>query len=414
LSDPNLFKQTLKNGLTLVAEAIPHSRAAAFQFLLPAGAVTDPDDRLGSATILYDLSYRGAGKRDIRELSDALDDLGLQRGGGAELEYTSFSGSLLADDLLEALGLYADILLEPHLPPEHLPSAQATALHRLKALDDQPSHKLFVHLQERYFSGGPHGRTAMGTEAGLRNLTPESIRADHARRYRPQGAILGVAGKFNWNALVETAERLFGDWTGSAPSLPPANGGGSGGYLHLPKETSQEQIGVAYPEARPSDPEFYNAVMAMQVLSGGFASRLFTEVREKRGLAYSVSAGARAVKESGFVTAYAGTTPERSQETLDVLLSELKRIAEGVTEDETRRARTGLLSSLVMQGESAGARVGSVTRDQFLRGRVRTLDEIRSEIEKVTPESIRKHLESYPPADFTVVTLGPTELEVSA
>jgi predicted Zn-dependent peptidase len=413
LGDANLFTHTFDNGLTLAGEQLSHSRAAAFQLLLPAGAVTDPDDKLGSATALEDLSLRGAGSRNIRELSDALDALGLQRGGGADLEYSTYSGSLMADDLAEALALHADIVLRPHLPEDQVPTSQTVALHRIEALEDRPSQKLFIHLQEAYFPG-PHGRSSMGTPEGIKSLTVSDLRADHERRYRPQGAILGVAGKFDRPQLIATVEKLFGEWNGSAPPLPKPSSEGRRRYVHLPKETSQVQIGVAYGEVDPNHPDFYNSLMAVQILSSGFASRLFTEVREKRGLCYSVFASNRAVKDAGFIMAYAGTTPERSQETLDVLLAELQRLPEGVTDDEVLRARTGLLSSLVMQGESTGARVSSITRDYFLRGRLRTLDEIRVDIEKVTPETIKAHLQANPPKDFTVVTLGPTELKVNA
>ncbi len=417
MSDPtvsNLTTHTLDNGLTLVGEVIPHARAAAFQFLLPAGAVTEPGGKLGLSSMLENMVYRGAGALDSHELSDALDSLGLQRGGGADLETTSFGGSLLAEDLPEALSLYADILLRPHLPEDQLASARTIALHRLEALEDNPSQKLFVHLQDAYFAG-PHGRSSLGTPEGIEAVTAVDLRADHAERYKPAGAIFGVAGRFDFDAVVAKVKDLFGEWTGGAPALPVPMPRAEGQYLHLPKETaSQEQIGVAYPQVAPDDPAYYNATMAVQVLSSGMGSRLFMEVREKRGLVYSVFASNRAVRGAGLVLAYAGTTPERSQETLDVLIGELKRLVEGVTEEEVERARVGLLSSLVMQGESTGARVGSICRDQFLRGRVRTLDEIRAEVERVTPESIQAYLEAHPPKEFTVVTLGPTALEVRA
>ena len=412
MSDTPLHTHTFPNGLTLVAEEIPNARAAAFQFQLRAGAVTDPPGGEGASGLLETLSYRGAGSRPTRELSDALDNLGLQRSGAADLEYSTFGGSLLREDLNDALALYADILLRPHLPGDQLEAAKTIALQRIAALEDNPSSKLFVYLQEAFFPG-PHGRSALGTPEGIRALTMDDLRESHAGRYRPKGTILGVAGSFDWAGLVETVGRLFGEWEGASPPLPTPSTEGRIRYRHLPKpEASQMQIGVGYPEVDPTHLEFYDALMAVQVLSAGMGSRLFTEVREKRGLVYSVFASNRAVKGAGMVLAYAGTTPDRSQESLDVLLGELKRLPEGVTEDEVARAKTGLLSSLVMQGESTGARVGALTRDQFLRGRLRTLDEIRADIERVTPATIQAHLRAHPPGEFTVVTLGPTELEV--
>jgi predicted Zn-dependent peptidase len=402
----------LPNGLTVVAEQISAVRSAAFQFIVPAGAVTDPDGREGAATVLEGLSYRGAGGRSSRELSAALDSLGIQRGGGAELEYATYGGALLADDLHRALEIYADILRRPQLPPEQFPAEQALAVQKLERLEDSPAEKLFIHLRRAYYPNN-YGRTALGTLEGLRSLTPEEVAADHARRYRPGGAILAVAGRFQWGELSESIHRYFGDWEGTAPDLPLPDTTGRVRYQHLPQETNQEQIGVMYPSVPVEHPEYYNMRMAVEILSGGMAARLFTEVREKRGLCYAVRASTHTVRGSGAILAYAGTTPERCQDTLDVLIGELKRLAEGVTDEELARARTGYLSALVMQGEATRSRAFSIARDQYLFGRVRTLDEIRGEVDAVTTASISQHLERHPARDFTIVTLGPVELELN-
>jgi predicted Zn-dependent peptidase len=413
LSQSEIYTQHLPNGLTLVAEPIAGIRSAAFQFLIPAGAATEPEGQEGASTVLEGLSYRGAGGKDTRALSDALDSLGLQRSGGAELEHTSFGGALLADDLLRALELYADVLRRPALPADEFEQERELAGQRLARLDDSPTEKLFVELRRTYFPG-PHGRTALGAREGLAALSPESVRQDHARRYRPQGAILSVAGAFHWEELQQAVHRLFGDWEGVAPATPPPATAGRSGYRHVPQETSQEQIGVAYPSAGLGSEGYYEARMAVEVLSGGMAARLFTEVREKRGLVYSVRAVQQSIKGAGFILAYAGTTPERCQETVDVLVGELRRVAEGVTDEELARARTGLLSALIMQGESTRARAGALGRDQYLLSRVRSLSEIRRAVEQVTTESIWLYLRDHPPADFTVVTLGPRDLEVTS
>ena len=160
LAGLELFSHRFENGLMLVGEALPGARAAAFQFLIPAGAVTDPEGGLGAAGLLEDLSFRGAGDLDSRELSAALDALGLQRGSGANGEYSTYSGSLLAEDLFVALGLYADILQRPHLPEDSLEASKAIALHRIESLEDHPTQLLFVRLQEAFFPG-PHGRCSL-------------------------------------------------------------------------------------------------------------------------------------------------------------------------------------------------------------------------------------------------------------
>jgi predicted Zn-dependent peptidase len=236
------------------------------------------------------------------------------------------------------------------------------------------------------------------------------IVADHTRRYRPAGAILAVAGKIEWDHLRGVVDALFGDWDGAAPPIPAPTTHPSPQYLHIPQETSQEQIGVAYTAAGLGEPGYPDSRMVIEILSGGMAARLFTEVRERRGLVYSVRASHSSLKGTGLVFAYAGTTPERSQETLEVLIAELERVAEGVTDEEVERARVGLLSALVMQGEASRARAHSLARDTYLLGRVRSLEEIRDAFERVTPASIVAHLKARPPVNFTVVTLGPRTL----
>jgi predicted Zn-dependent peptidase len=401
----------LENGLTIVAESIPGVRSAAFVLLLSAGAVTDPTGREGLATVLEGLVYRGAGDRDARALSEAIDALGVQRSGGAELEHTSFGGSMLSDDLERALALYADIVRRPRLPADQLPAERDLALQKLDRLNDNPTEKLFVELRRVYFAS-PHQRTTLGTRAGLEAITPADVLEDHARRYRPDGAILAVAGNIDWPRLRAAVEDLFGDWRGSPPPVPAPSIEGRTRYAHIEQDTAQEQIGVAYPAVTLGQPGYYETRVIIEVLSGGMGARLFTEVRERRGLVYSVRASHMAIRGTGVIYAYAGTTPERSQETIEVLLAELKRVADGVSEEEIQRAHIGLLSALVMQGEASRSRAQAIARDQYLLGRVRSLEEIRAEITRVTPASVVAFLRERPPGEFTVVTLGPKVLEI--
>jgi predicted Zn-dependent peptidase len=413
----------LSNGLTIVGEAMPDKRAAAWTFLIPSGAATEPEKLDGATGVLESLSYRGAGGRNSRQLSDALDDLGIDRGGGTEVEYTTFGGATLSDYLDEALSLYADIIRRPQLlrddfSEEEFEAQRVLALQALDSLEDNPARKMFVQLRRVFFPDA-YGRSSLGTREGLNALSVPALRADHAARFRPDGAILSLAGGLDFDAVVARIENLFGDWTGELPAAPQPQPVSEPHVHHIAQETSQQHIGVAYNGVPSEHPHFYDHRVAMAVLSGGMGARLFTEVREKRGLVYSVSASAASVRGCGFTLAYAGTTPERSQETLDVLLHELRRVGDsapdggGATEAEVERAKVGMLSGLVMQEESSRARAGAIARDQFMLGRVRTLDEVSQSINAVTPQTIQAYYQEVPPRDFTVVTLGPRELQVA-
>jgi len=403
---------TLDNGMTVAVEPMPHLRSAAWTLLLPSGAATDPEGRSGSATLLNGMLYRGAGERDARQLSDALDALGVLRGGGVSTEYTTLGGALLADDFEDALAIYADIACRPLLPAEELEAERGLALQALQAVNDNPAQQLFMQLGKVYFPG-PFGRPALGEVEELRRIVHSDLVDDHAARYCPDGSILAVAGGVEPERVREAAERMFGDWRGTPPATPRPEQRTEPYYQHLPKDTNQTQIGVAYGGRPMGDEHYYHERLALNVLSGGMGARLFTEVREKRGLVYSVAAVPRVYRGLGLTLGYAGTQPERAQECVDVLLNELRRIRDGVAEDELAMARTGLLSALVMQGESTSARAGAMASDLWLLGRPRPLDEIRSAVDAITLDGLNRYLAGMPEPQFTVLTLGPEAVNVS-
>lgn len=388
---------------------MPSKQAAAWTFLIPAGSASEPAGREGLTSVLESVCYRGAGDKDARQLSDALDDLGVDRGGGADVEYTTFGGATLSLYLADALALYADIILRPALPDAEWQPARELALQALDSLEDSPARKMFVRLRREYFTGG-HGRSPLGTREGLNAITLEDLRADHRNRFRPEGAILALAGHFDFDAVAAQIEELFASWQGAAPEIEAPAPVQTPVFLHIEQDTAQQQIGVAYAGVAATDVDSYAYRVATSVLSGGMGARLFTEVREKRGLVYSVSASASTHRGVGFTLGYAGTTPARAQETLDVLIAELQKIGDGVTENELERAKIGLLSSLVMQEESSRSRAGAIARDLWMLGRVRSLDETTGAINAVSTRGIREFYERHPVENFSVVTLGPQKL----
>jgi len=407
-----IYHDTFANGLTLLAERMDHVRSAALNFLVPSGCVYDPADQLGLASVLSQMITRGAGERDSRALSLALDNLGVDRDESVGQLHQRFWGATLASNLAPALEIYADILRRPHLPPPELPAVQALALQDLQSLEDDPKSMVMVELRRRYWPL-PLGRDRRGTPRGLKHITGTSIRRHFERTFGPNGTIVSVAGNIDWPTLRDQVERLFGDWPDAA-GRPLTLKKALGGRGHLRKDTTQTQIAVAYPSVPFGHADYYAAQGAVQVLSGGMGARLFTEVREKRGLCYSVWSSYQTFKDRACILAYAGTTNERAQETLDVTLAELKRLADGVTDEEVERVRAGLKSSVIMQEESTSARAGALASDWYYLGRVRPIEEIQAAIDGLTPDAIVAHAKQYPPRDMTVVTLGPKALKLSA
>jgi predicted Zn-dependent peptidase len=405
----NVFHHTFPNGLTLLAERMDHVRSAALNFLVPAGCVYDPPESLGMASVLAEMITRGAGERSSRELSLALDNIGLDRDESVGQLHMRFWGATLARNLGAALEIYADILRRPHLPAEEIDAVRALAMQDILSLEDEPRAKVMVELRRRTWPH-PLGQDRRGTVKGIKSLSAAKIRKQYEKLFGPKNMIVSVAGNIDWPDLKDQVETLFGDWEGGNEGQIKTSKT-LGGNSHIAKDTTQTQIAISYPSVPFGNPEYYAAQGAVQVLSGGMGARLFTEVREKRGLCYSVWASYQTFKDRASVLCYAGTTNERAQETLDVTLGELKRLTEGVTEEEVERVRAGLKSSIIMQEESTSARAGALASDWYYLGRVRPIEEIQEAVDALSPRSILDHIKKHPPGDFTIVTLGPKKLK---
>ncbi len=411
MPEASVSSHVFPNGLVLVAESMPSVQSAAFSLLLPAGAAYEPEGLGGTASMLADWITRGAGDRDSRELLTALDNLGVSHGEGAQTLHSSVSAATLGRNLIPALEIYADVLRRPHLDDEEVEPIQALALQTLQGLEDDPGSKVIYELRKRHFPD-PWGRAAPGTPEGVRQAQPDDLRAFHRARYRPNGAILAVAGAIDWPALKEAVARLFGDWEpgpGSSLALRP----GGPRRDHILKETQQTQIALAYPTVTVESPDYYQARAMIGVLGGYSSARLFTEVREKRGLCYSVYATYEGLKDRAAVLCYAGTSTDRAQETLDVTLAEIDRLGrEGIDAEELDTMRAGLKSSLIMQQESSMSRAGSLASDWFYLGRVRSIDEISDSLDALTPSTVGDFARKNSTEGMTVLTLGPSALKL--
>jgi len=355
------------------------------------------------------LMTRGAGQRDNRALSLALDSLGVDRSESAGTMTLYLGGATLARNLAATLDIYANILRRPHLPPAELEPARNLALQDIQGLEDEPQSKVMVELRKRHYPD-PLGRDHRGTEEGVRAVTIDAVRKYFQRYLQPDGLILSIAGDVDFQALKEQTERLFGDWK-ATPTPEPKPRNEKPHSEHLEKELDQTQIGIAYASVPMSHADFYAARGAVGVLSEGMSSRLFTEVREKYGLCYAIGARYETMRERGNVICYTGGRPEKAQELLDRTLHELKRLANGIEDEELARVKAGLKSALIMRQESTAARAGSNSSDWFLLGRVRPLSEIQAAVDALTPKGIMEHLRKYPAKDFTIVTLGPAPLK---
>ncbi len=360
-----------------------------------------------------ELLMRGVGDRDSRSQADAVDRLGVGRSVDVGTYYMRVGATMMGARVVEALPLLADMVLRPAMHGDDIEPARDLALQALASLKDDPQERAMIAARRRHLPE-PINRSGLGTAEGIAAVTRENLSDDWHATARPGGAIIAMAGAIGADEVFEALEGQLKGWSG-ATALPKNGPVPPRGYEHEDDETNQAQIIVCHDAPTELADESILEKIVLNVLSGGMSGRLFTEVREKRGLCYSVSAGYRGDRDFGSVTAYVGTTPERAQESLDVLLAEMARInssspADRITHEEFQRAVAGMKSRLVFSGESTAARASALAADMHVYGRPRTLGEIAEKIDRVTLDQVNEYLAKRRPGRMTIQTLGPKAL----
>jgi predicted Zn-dependent peptidase len=400
---------TLPNGLTVILDPMPEVNSVAYSLTLPGGICGDPENEIGQSLLLADSLSKGAGPLDARALINQFDFLAISHAEYSSSNSFTLQGVCVADKLSEALKLLGLLVTEAHLPEEYIAPVRSVLLQDIESLTDNPSRWCLVELGMRYYPI-PYNRSSLGTTAGLNAITKESIHKRYKDAFCPQGSVLSIAGRFNPKTVVQVIEELFSNWKGTGEIPPQFNAIQPFANHFIEKESAQTQIAFAFPSAKFNDPDYYAARLAHQILSGGMFGRLFLEVREKKGLCYSVYARHAATKDYGVSLVYAGTTPERASITLETIKNEFSRVDSTLEQTELDRARANLKSSLLLSEDSSGARAVSNGNDWWLGGRVRPLAEIEAEINAVTIDDIKAYFHRYPTDPATQLVVGPAAL----
>lgn len=405
---------TLDCGMPLLVERIEGVRSCGLTWLIPAGSARDPEDRQGLSALWSELLERGAGNLDSRAQADAFDSFGAARGSGVETFHMSITATLLGSRMKDVLPLIVDTVRRPRMEAEAFGPARDLCLQAIESLKDDPTERLMLLLKSRH-APPPINRSPLGDAAGLARVTHDQLLPQWHARARPKGSILALAGDVEASDAARQLNALLTGWEGSTESVAWGRST-QRGYHHENDQTNQVHIAIAFDSPAERDPGCWEERIATSVLSGGMSGRLFTEVREKRGLCYSVNASYAADAQFGRTVAYVGTTPDKAQQSLDVLLAELRRIrtpAGRVTPEEFQRAVIGMKSRLVMSGESSGARAGALARDWWKLGRTRSLEELARTVDAVTLDQVNAHLAKRSDlGEITIVTIGPAPLTV--
>lgn len=399
-------------GTPLVVEQMPGVKSAAISWLVPSGSVFEPVGKLGLGAMWEELLLRGAGDLTSRDFADAMDRLGVNRSVSGQTYYTQIGASMIGQRLSEALPLLVDMVRRPRFDDASIDPARELALHAIESLKDDPRQRAVLGARARH-RPEPLNRSGMGSPETLRAITRDDLVNEWRRLVCPVGSIIGVAGAVDADEIASQLNRLLAGWEGRH-EVPSFEAVGERGYAHEVDNANQVQIILCHDGPADRDKDSLAERVVLSVLSGGMSGRLFSEVREKRGLCYAVSAAYAPGREFSGVSAYVGTTPERAQEALDVLYEQLTAInGEGgvqIDESEFERALVGLRSRIIFSGESTRARAASIAGDMHSLGRPRPLRELSEELDALTLRDINSYLERREPGEMTVQTLGPEAL----
>lgn len=419
---PEIVVKQLACGMPLICERMDGVKSVGVTWLLPFGAAHDPANHLGMSAMCSHLLFRGAGALNARAQADALDTLGVGRGAETQTFRLALSATLLGSNLLDALPLLVDAVRTPRFEQPAIDAVRDLCVQAIEGLDDDPQAKVMVNLRARH-AAAPIDRSGMGTIEGLESVTRDALVDAWRTLATPGGAILAIAGDVDPPRVAEALNKALDDWRGSTPDPEPGDNAVRG-YAHETQDTAQVHIALAHDAPAESDPDAPLERVVASALSGGMSGRLFTEVREKRSLCYSVNASYGADRGFGRVAAYVGTTPERAQEALDVLWSELTRIngpkrgegptgalGGGISQSEFDRAVIGMTSRLVMSGESSSARAAALAQDFRKIGRPRSLEERVADIRRLTLKQVNEYLIRRRLGACTVATIGKAALK---
>lgn len=403
----NVTHKTLSNGIEFAGVEFPERRVVALEFRVRAGTADDPPDRLGLSRLVQETIDLGTASHDGRGLSDAFDEIGAPHGAWTGREATAYCCVVLPEFVDRAVELHAEFLRTPTFPDDVVQVAIDLARQEINALHDD-AHGLADKLLAAQVYGPLLGRHPLGEpetleRIGRRDLVEQWQRACHGGRLQ-----ITAAGAFDASELGDLLERHFGGF-GS-----PQRAGTSGfavefqpDRVHHDKDLQQQQIGIAFPGVPMSHPDYAIQRVLLAVLSGGMSSRLFTEVREKLGLVYWVSAWGETPRGTGMIFLGASTTPERCDQTYATLLREVDRLSEDLTEEEVQRAATGLVAKIETHGDITRSRCGELAEDVFQLGEPKGRDRKLAELRAVRADDIRRYLQEHPRDRLSVLTLGP-------
>lgn len=407
------------SGLRIVTEEIPSVRSAAFGIWVNVGSRDESPSVAGASHFLEHLLFKGTKTRTALDISSSIEAVGGEMNAFTSKEYTCFYARVIDVDLPLAIDVISDLITSSLGRPEDVDAERKVVLEEISMRDDDPSDLVHDLFAETFFGNTPVGRPILGTIESITEMSRNSIFNYYKRRYLPQDIVIAVAGNFKHQRVIDSVIRAMerDGFLGSAKSdfnmrssAKVKRRGEKIGLIHRKTEQAHLFLGVDG-VARDDQRRFAMSVLSA-ALGGGMSSRLFQEIREKRGLAYSVYSYAQQFAGIGALGFYAGCNPSKATEVISLIREVLNDVAvNGLTHEELLRAQGAVKGSLVLSQEDTGSRMSRIGKSELVHGAIQGFDEILAEISKVSSSDIRELASEFLTKSPTLAIVGPFNKE---
>jgi predicted Zn-dependent peptidase len=378
----------LPSGLVVITDAMSHLETASLGVWVGCGSRDEQPDEHGISHLLEHMAFKGTSRRSARQIAEQIEAVGGDLNAATGVETTAYYARVLRADVPLALDVLSDILANPTFDPDELGREKNVIVQEIGACEDTPDDLIFDYLQQTAFPDQSIGRSILGTRATVRSFDSRRLRSYLARNYRAPDMVVGAAGAVNHAQVVAEVESRFAAFA-SMTAPAPERSRFRGGVRIDKRDLEQVHLALALEGVSQKDPELYSLQAFANVLGGGMSSRLFQEIREIRGLCYSIYAYHAPYADTGVFTLYSGTDASDAAELMQVAVDEIAAAADTLTEAEIARTKAQMKAGLLMALESSGTRAEQIARQMITYGRPIPLEEIVAKVEAVTVESAR-------------------------
>jgi len=393
----DVSRTILPNGLRVITEPMGHVRSVAMGIWIGTGSRRETVEQNGISHFIEHMLFKGTTNRSAEDIAKVVDSTGGNLDAYTSKELVSYNTKVIDDHLNLGFDVLADLVRNPLFEAEDIAKEKGVILEELKMEVDNPEYLVHETFFSKFWKHHPLGRSIIGTKASISSFTPEVLRSYYNEVYVPANMVITAAGRIRHEHIVELAEKYFGSLPGG-PSAPSETSPRTTEPLILKNKRSLEQVHLCLgvPALPIANPQRYACYLLSTILGGGMSSRLFQNVREKHGLAYSIFTELNLYRDAGCLAVYSGTSTEHVRKVVGMVVDEFRRISdEIVPEEELRRAKDHLKGSLALGLESTPSRMSNLARQELFFGRFYSIDEMVEAVERVTAEEVQEVAQAF-------------------